>query len=43
MSLAFCVFQEKPEFLKSIGEQITKAIAQVEGYSGNVNFIETEF
>jgi hypothetical protein len=38
MSIAFVVFQEKPEFIQSIGGEITKAIAQVEGFSGNVFF-----
>ncbi len=38
MSIAFVVFQEKPEFIKSIGDEIMKAIAQVEGFSGNVFF-----
>lgn len=38
MSIAFVVFQEHPEFIKSIGEEIKKAIGQVEGYNGNVLF-----
>ena len=36
MSIAFVVFQDHPDFLKSISEQITKAIGQVEGYGTQV-------